>query len=146
MGWETLNYACGHTETKQIYGPMADRARTVAAAAKQDCPACRATAATADATAAGLVTIVGSDKQVAWAAEIRGALLAEMPAAEAQLAAGLAALEAKGDEALTQRARADAEKVRAAMETIRAETRASWWIDHRGAALKSVLWGMLRGQ
>ena len=58
MAWNTLTYACGHTEDKQLYGQHAERERIVAAAGREDCPACRAAAAQAASEAAGLPALL----------------------------------------------------------------------------------------
>lgn len=42
MGWETITYACGHTERRQMYGPMKERERNVKWLEKQKCPTCEA--------------------------------------------------------------------------------------------------------
>jgi hypothetical protein len=71
MGWTTIEYSCGHTEQQQMYGKVREREARAAAIGRTACPACRKAQAEATAQAAGLPQLIGSDKQVAWAAEIR---------------------------------------------------------------------------
>jgi hypothetical protein len=78
MGLETITYACGHTEIKQIYKSMSQRDAEVARLGQHDCPACRAAKANQASAAAGLANLVGSAKQVAWAAEIRATQLTQL--------------------------------------------------------------------
>ena len=67
----TVHHACGHEETVVLYGPTKERERRIAAMEQADCPACRAAASHLD----GCVDLVGNDKQVAWAGQIRRSFL-----------------------------------------------------------------------
>lgn len=82
MAWNTLTYACGHTTREQLYGPMAQRERTIERAVERLCPDCyrakieadraaESAAAAAAAQAEGLPALTGTPKQVAWAEAIR---------------------------------------------------------------------------
>jgi hypothetical protein len=67
-----------------------------------------------------MAALTGSERQVAWAEDIRAAMLpAFTPTLEAHLTANPRIPAAR------------AERLRAAIETIRAQASASWWIDHR---------------
>jgi hypothetical protein len=66
------------------------------------------------------VALTGSEKQVAWAEDIRAAML---PAFAPTLAAHLAAN--------PRIPAARAERLRAAIASIAGQASASWWIDHR---------------
>ncbi len=135
MAWNTLTYACGHTEDKQLYGKHADRDRIVNNALREDCAACRAAAARSADAEAGLPALTGSDKQVAWAAGIRKAILADFPALDARLDTLLANTAPEGREA----AKAQADGVRAAMAAIRSQSSASWWIERRATTAKDLI-------
>lgn len=142
MAWNTLTYACGHTEDKQLYGKHAERDRIVAAAGREDCPVCRAAAAQAASEAAGLPALTGSDKQVAWATDIRKSILDAFPVLDAKLDTLLANTAADKLDA----AKAQADGLRAAMVKIRSEVRASWWIDQRGTDAKALVASVYQGK
>lgn len=72
MAWQYPTHACGHTgERYQAYGHHSGRERQLKVIESQDCPTCRRTLAEQASAAQGLPLIKGSDKQVAWAVEIR---------------------------------------------------------------------------
>jgi hypothetical protein len=92
MSWYNVNYACGHSDRMQVYGPTKDRQDIADREGRKDCPDCwrkaqdeRNAAATlqaqADNTAAGLPTLTGSTRQIAWAETIRAAAKANIEAA-----------------------------------------------------------------
>ena len=114
MAGYTITYSCGHTITKQLYGPSAQRDRYIAWAEKLgECGACKK----ADAVIAcevvegeyGLPEMAGSAKQIAWARDIRASLVPP-------------AVEYKGlkDEVRSHIAEFSASKADA-----------KWWIDNR---------------
>ena len=41
MAWNTINYTCGHTEEKQLYGKMTERERKIGWAEKGVCWECQ---------------------------------------------------------------------------------------------------------
>lgn len=77
MSKYTITYACGHTEEKQIYGKESERAGKAEWMGRGLCPACRAKAA----RESGITD--GSDKQVAWAKDIRDAMASEVKTTKA---------------------------------------------------------------
>lgn len=132
MAWNTLTYACNHTTREQLYGPMAQRERTIERALERLCPDCyrakieaeraaESAAAAEAAQAEGLPALTGTPKQIAWAEAIRAQ---QMPALR-ELA-----------EKLTQApADANADAVRIAQEIVAAAlacTSAHDWIEARG--------------
>ena len=144
MAWNRLNYACGHTEQVQLYGKMDSRGRTIAAAESHDCPACRAAKAKSDADADGLQPLTGSDKQVAWAAQIRAEILAQVPALEARMAGYQAKVDANDfpvDATPEKIAAVRAELLAnaAALKKLMATTKAGWWIDQRGMSINAII-------
>lgn len=76
MAWNTITYGCGHTQREQLYGPMAQRERTIERALSRSCPDCsraeleqkraaESAAAAEAAKASGLPALTGTPKQVA---------------------------------------------------------------------------------
>lgn len=112
MAKYTVHHVCGHSSEAQIYGPEADRPAKQRRLGEGLCPECyakqraEANVAAAESNAeAGLPTLRGSLKQVAWAESIRGAALDSMIAAGA------------GE--------------RMATAIVASQTAATWWIDNR---------------
>jgi hypothetical protein len=126
MAWNTLTYACGHTEQVQLYGRHSGRERTIAAALGHDCPACRAAKAQAAAAESGLVArlILAVDAMIAKAHANFAALPAEKQPA---MAAQLAGLEAAAKKAKSQ-------------------ARAGWWIDQKNHDGRTLLLAIVAGQ
>lgn len=139
MGWETITYACGHTEQAQMYGAHAARDRAVAAAAGRDCPACVAVKAAKADVAAGLPALRGSERQTGWASGIRVKLLAEADALGAKLAAQREALARSVD--ATKAARLDA--IANALGLMRRQTASVWWIDRRSMTAEQIVRGII---
>lgn len=115
-----ITYRCGHDDMVQIYGTNVhgEREKKAAWYGTIDCPACRAAKARQEHD--GLPALEGSDKQVAWADDIRDEVLDEARkdrdgwedhgAAEEQLAA--------------------ADRI---IAWLKDQASASWWIDHKYA-------------
>jgi len=66
-----VTYHCGHSETRSFSGSHSARDAYIEKLSREDCPACRAAQAKTRSAAAGLPTLNGSDKQIAWAEQIR---------------------------------------------------------------------------
>ncbi len=113
MAIETITHTCGHTTRENLVGPMAGRTARAEWLASQPCIECKRAAEVEAATAAtaGMVDLIGSDKQVAWAMTIRAAAVAAVDA----LLAG-AALNAQQQ---------------AAIDALRGQADAKFWIDNR---------------
>lgn len=77
MAKYTVTHTCGHTETVQLFGAEKERKRRLDWMRGQDCAACKAAAVNRDND---LPALVGTDKQVAWAADIRRNFYAKYPA------------------------------------------------------------------
>lgn len=139
MAKYSVEHSCGHTVEVQLQGKMTERTRKLEWLAGQDCPACEkaeraakhnaANAAAAQANAeAGLVTLHGSDKQIAWAETIRAQFI---PGLQAKLA-----------EVQSKATEANAALVAQAVEMIQSiidEKSASYWIDSRDLEKAEVL-------
>lgn len=139
----TIHHACGHEETVVLYGPTKDRERRIAAMEAEDCPSCRA----ADAHMNGCVDLVGSDKQVAWAGQIRRSFLPawerDLQTAEQNLDEQLpkvqeqiAEMRAAGQDVKAQEQRLElvldaADQCHAFVAALHREASASWWIENR---------------
>ena len=70
-----ITYKCGHEVTKQLYGKIKERESYISWAEEQLCPECqrkmRHDEALADAEMNGYPQLDGSEKQVAWAIDLR---------------------------------------------------------------------------
>lgn len=120
MAKYTVTYSCGHTAQVELYGPGKERERKMQwmreSAVCPECYGAQKQAETCESNA-GLVNLTGSDKQIAWAMDIRGKYMREMEGQAARLTAG------------------DAAKTQTAMDNMRAVvnmvTEAKWWIDNQ---------------
>lgn len=121
MALTVVTYACGHTTEVQMYGKHADRDRAVAAMATHDCPACRAKGS----------DLVGTDKQIAWAMDIRATQMPKALAAHGEWSAKLAASPAPDAAKAHVQAALDA-----ALTTIMERKSARAWIDRQDASLE----------
>ncbi|MEW6016474.1 MAG: hypothetical protein AB1760_00205 [Pseudomonadota bacterium] len=123
MAQYTVTHDCGHTETVQLYGPRRERERKLAWLEQHPCLACvreaEARAAAANAAAQGLPDLVGSPKQVAWALRIRQQILRDAD----DLRADIMRQVPNADKRIT--------RFDSLLATIRAQSSAAWWIDHR---------------
>lgn len=68
MAKYNVTYKCGHEERIELYGKHEERYRRLDYLATIDCPACQLAAKVAKAREIGLT---GTDRQVAWAYDIR---------------------------------------------------------------------------
>lgn len=130
-----IEHSCGHTTTADIVGPntRGQRDRKAAWLAERPCLDCaraqrdeqheqQARDAAQTVAANGWPSLSGSEKQVAWADQIRVGAVADMR------------------ERLNSRLSADVVETVLAYWTRAAlrETDASWWIDHRDRTLPSI--------
>lgn len=137
-----ITHSCGHVETVQIYGTNVhgERERRAAWLASKPCPECerraKAEAARAWADEMGLPGLTGSEKQVAWAEDIRSKAVRD-----AEDALGFdqsRALVASGTLTDEQAARMPLLE-RALREGASEHTDAAWWIDNRFNACPLVI-------
>lgn len=149
MAWYGVNYACGHHDRMQVYGPTKDRQRIADAEGRKDCPDCwrvkrdqrnaeAALAASADAAANGLPELIGSPKQIAWAETIRQKMLADLAPVTLSKRAQLVLLEQGGVSLADQRWTQIAEATDTQIATYRAQASAKWWIDHHDDSLSRL--------
>lgn len=132
MAKYTITRSCGHNETIQIFGKVANRDGIARAESRKLCECCREAKRDADNAAAaksnqsaGLPALAGSAKQVAWAETIRAKAAAQLGQVREQLAARLAT----GEDTADQRwaAQLGVEVIDATL----ARVSASAWIDSR---------------
>jgi len=114
----TIKHVCGHVSTVQLYGSARDRAGKEKWLSGQPCLECKRNGQLAAAQAAvgglgSLPELEGSEKQKAWALDIRATWLRRMAENAARY----------GDKA---------EMVREALiEAAASRLSAAWWIDNR---------------
>ena len=113
-----ITCSCGHTE---IYGKAAEREKEIARREKGICKDCwkaaQAESAKETAQVFGLVQLEGSEKQIAWANDIRSKLF-----------------EKYGDQLKV----AKDEKTKNFMKFLVGQSSAKYWIDHRDAMLREM--------
>lgn len=133
MAWASIAYRCGHTATKQLHGPHADRERYVAWCARHaDCPACAEAAADAHVAAVeaeyDLPPLTGTERQVAWGRKLRIKLIGDY------------LLHADGiRERVPAKNMGQYEETRAAfLVAMAGKTAASWWIDHQHTGAREI--------
>ncbi len=118
MAKYTINHACGHQVTVQLFGPYKDREKRIAYLETCECDECRKAKANAAAEAAkeerGLPDLAGSEKQVAWANSIREG--------------AFKALDCLKPFIVNEQVREMVESWRTRMTS---ENSAKWWIDNR---------------
>lgn len=126
MALYTITHTCGHDEEIQIYGTNVHGEREAKAArlSSTACAACQA--AEARKSWGDLPALTGSDKQIAWASSIRDTILAT-------LTEQMSRLDALSAEQLEQAGQGVGalDKTRQVLDRVKAETKASWWIDNR---------------
>lgn len=136
MAWYTITHLCGHNERHQLTGNSRTREWRAGKLAEELCSDCyvaerdavNARIAAAN-EAAGLPPLTGSEKQIAWAETIRAAIIEQ---ADAWLEEAIKA----EPESLQAEAVVMAAEVK---RLIRAETKASWWIDNRARRIDDLI-------
>jgi hypothetical protein len=150
MAKYTVTHACGHTVTHALFGAYRDREKKREWLKDGLCSDCyreeQTRLAQAQAEQQGLPALIGSEKQVAWAAKIRGERLDTW---ERLIALWEAKLEEKRESGLTEKERGEAQErgiedplakasenqrqYHQRLTKARQETSAKWWIDHRSS-------------
>ena len=85
MGWERIEYACGHTGREQMYGHHSGRNARAQSLGQWPCPDCKAS----QGEDRGCLPLRGTDKQRAWAGDMRASYLANHPELSAEECATL---------------------------------------------------------
>ena len=133
-----IKFICGHTETRQLYGPHRDRERKIEWLENGICSTCwrakkqaernaqnKASAETNQALA--LPELTGSPKQIGWAESIRTGVLAPLVELDAKIAA------CTGDLGPAGKVWPDF------VLWIKGQNKAGWWIDHRTLSFEDTL-------
>jgi hypothetical protein len=127
-----VDHACGHSQTHPIVGPHRERDRRLDRLSGRPCSDCyhaaqeaaraAANAAAAEAnTAAGLPSLVGTEKQVAWAESIRRPICEALAKAERDFPV---------DPELSAPAREELHgAVALLVDEVREHAEAKWWIE-----------------
>jgi hypothetical protein len=133
MAHYTISHACGHDHVYNLFGKASDRDRKSEWLTGKVCPACqKADTLQARAVAAeagkqlgeemGLPALVGTEKQIAWAEQIRGGVIPALQKAQAKFEG----LTPKNDQE-------NGIKIAGLtlVNDLYGKTSASWWIDAR---------------
>lgn len=125
MAHYTVTHTCGHKSEQQLYGKEKDRQSRLEWLATVPCLTCKREndRLKAEAASASLPALQGSEKQVAWATTIRAQALASIEEQLSEL------------ERRSGQSREINPEIGQALEALKAETLASWWIDRRGSTL-----------
>ena len=142
MAQYDVTYACGHTGTVQLYGPMRDRRWKLDREREKLCRACyvagRRKAEKQEAKAMGLPRLAGTEKQVAWARSLRSKRLAEM--AKFRERTESLAQRSLDDGSTTPDEVAQGMKMLDGLDArLQLAADARWWIDKRHYTLKGLL-------
>jgi hypothetical protein len=136
---EMITRACGHAERVNLMGASRDRDQKREWLRTSPCAECyrqrEAEAAAKTAEASGLPALTGTEKQVAWALTVRSEKLADCEKGLGDWRRQIDRARESGDPRATPENLARAERQYAAsqevLEQLRAETRASVWIEAR---------------
>lgn len=147
MAWQTPTHSCGHHgEQYQAYGPLVGREKRLAAIEARACPACRKRKAEQAAQQSGLPALTGSDKQIAWASDIRSKMIEALNLAADRARTILMRIDngeaATADLAKVSAAKNECEDNLASITAILAITEARWWIDHRNEHANTLIIAM----
>ena len=129
MAKYTINHICGHQSVADICGPESGRAGQRDRMETRMCSDCyhKQQAQAVAAASTELPTLIGSDKQVQWALTIRLKMLADA--------------QRYADQKIAESG--NAEKVKtlltAAIEWLKAQTDARYWIDNRQRAGEALM-------
>lgn len=128
MAKYTVTHKCGHEKEHNLIGPRRSREWKLERLESELCDECEAAERerqNAEAAAAnremGLPELIGTENQVGWAESIRHRFMDELDDM----------MERYKDETVT-------EEGQVIIDTLMAQTRASWWIDHRHLPLEQL--------
>ena len=147
MARQTVLHNCGHEQEHELVGNRSYRDRKAEWLQTTLCSDCykaeveaeRSRLATEAATAAqqsGLPPLVGTEKQVRWAEQIRADLLLGPEQNAEQVRSREREVQARGR---SPESVAASEQVLRMLGQVEAETSAGWWIDRRGEPLIMIL-------
>lgn len=147
MARVTITYACGHEGVVELFGRSTDRERRAAWLASDVCPDCafkaraeKAAKIAAEAEADGLPRLIGSEKQVVWAEQLRKQFF---ETADKKRADAIAQTEAVRDEL-------SADEIARRNQVVKdwdsgisyiaiSKVKASWWIDNKSQNISAIV-------
>ena len=133
MAKYTITYKCEHEGEVNIVGPEKERPGKRSWLATQLCPDCRRIAYTLDVEAwtakSGLVTLTGTEKQVAWANKIRKFMIEGM--------------EEYVESANAHPEHPDADYILRGYKWTFQQANATWWIDRKNHTGRTLLKEMM---
>ena len=129
-----ITHSCGCVETVDIIGSNThgERDRKIAWLESKPCRECEHKAAVEKANAEGMAELEGSEKQIAWALDIRRDMIAKI---EEMIEENAAKSAGKFTDEQVATARANVAK---AITNIKAVREAKWFIDNRLATAQSL--------
>lgn len=138
MAWETITYSCGHTGEVQVTGKRADRESKKAWHERQKCKECWRVAQSKHAAQmnaeAGLPSLTGSEKQIAWAESLRAKWLKKIADDSYKRSIGYDLIAIKGIKDACDKMGMTPEKFTAIWDVtvaeLTAETSAKFWIEN----------------
>jgi hypothetical protein len=160
MAKYTVSHSCGHEVVHQLFGKHTDRDRKIEWLESVPCLDCKRredeeslAAANAEAAASnaedGLPSLTGTEKQIAWAESIRKELLERCAKGIETIEANKAKVNSDPEEyahvidRLNQDGFSSFDEfvslAAAAVERLKAEEKASWWIDNRGESVDVIV-------
>lgn len=157
MAWHPGTYSCGHTGRVQITGPVKDRQWRASRIFSELCPECKQEKLHADRQEAArsaaeraeemeLPQLVGSEKQVSWALQIRQKFIEDSKEHIERAAENFRRVSSLPEQELEQEIEKSQAEYKKLIEQILANsTSASWWIDRRHSAPNEFIMEILQG-
>lgn len=139
-----VNYTCGHSETAQLYGPTKERYAEISRKETGVCPECwkkeqQEKARVQVESLSGrynketLPALTGSEKQIAWATEIRGKIASQ------------ANETAEKAESFRETKPENYTQAIDTLDAIMQRTSAKFWIDYRTMTLRDLMVAQFKG-
>lgn len=133
-----ITYACGHTQTVQLYGCRQEREQKIRSLSYQLCPEClyeehkkEAKKAKREADALGLPDLVGTEKQITWAETLRQKFIQDSKDCLQKNLQYLDQLPLEKQATIRAQVEQNIPLWHAAVQQILQENTASFWIDSR---------------
>ena len=147
MAWYDITYACGHTGREQLYGKNEERERRLRYLEGCMCPECekknvarRVEEQRITDSAAGLPDLTGSDKQIAWARQLRKSFLEEWESFCNHVEKQKNSFSSDhSPEEVEAEYKIAVKTLALAKEQTIAHTSAYWWINNRSGCLEKAI-------
>ena len=134
MAQYNVEHSCGHTKKIALYGPTKTREWRIEREQENVCSDCyekqlaeQAAAAAKENSDCGLPALLGTEKQVSWAEQIRNDAMRFFEGFEVTPRTSFRLRDAPQD------------KIDQAVQEVMAREKASWWIDNRGHFNREVV-------